>query len=416
MLPGRMGTERDHQVSEFDRLWRSLFTTPIHLDSALAKLSPELRPVLATLVPELLRRPCTLARRLGLPAVAEPRVLWARSSEELARWYGARELFEALLDAPPRVLSGSASEDDFPPWMVAELTHEWGSELTRTLIPALGARPPVSLRAARRLGREALAEALGGEGSVLAPLGVLLGEHSPVARHPWFAEGSFEIQDEGSQLMSLFALWPERVQPLLSSEPGAPDPARMDLSVPPPPRRGWTVVDACAGAGGKALAIADLLGGRGRVFAYDVSARKLEALRHRAARAGLHNVKTATVEDGAELGLVAEYEGTADVVLVDAPCSGWGVLRRNPDIKWRQREDARVRLPALQGRLLRAYATLVKPGGRLVYGVCTIRQAETRAIVRGLSADHPELEPGPGGFLGPGTSDGFFMQAFTRRA
>ncbi|MCK6548966.1 hypothetical protein L6R52_24185 [Myxococcota bacterium] len=153
-----------------------------------------------------------------------------------------------------------------------------------------------------------------------------------------------------------------------------------------------------------------MLGGRGRVFAYDVSARKLDALKARASRAGLHSVKTAVVVDGREQELADAFRGKADVVLVDAPCSGWGVLRRNPDAKWRQDAAALARFPELQARLLATYAGLARPGGRVVYGVCTFRPEETTAVVDRVLAAAPRLRRGPGGYLGPGPTDGFFVQ------
>jgi 16S rRNA (cytosine967-C5)-methyltransferase len=175
------------------------------------------------------------------------------------------------------------------------------------------------------------------------------------------------------------------------------------------------VVDACAGAGGKSLALADLMRGQGRLFSYDISAPKLQALRRRATRAGVNNVQAVQVVEGAELQSLAQFEKSADRVLVDAPCSGWGVLRRNPDIKWRQSAEALQRFPALQLRLLEAYSTLVAPGGTLVFGTCTFRKAETTEVVEKFLQKHgSSFCKGPGGFLGPGSSDGFFMQSFQR--
>ena len=104
----------------------------------------------------------------------------------------------------------------------------------------------------------------------------------------------------------------------------------------------------------------------------------------------------------------------ADIVLVDAPCSGWGVLRRNPDIKWRQDDAALERMPILQAHLLDAYAPLVKKGGRLVFGVCTFRHAETKAVLEKFLATHQEFSLQKAGFFGPHQSDGIFMAAMTK--
>jgi 16S rRNA (cytosine967-C5)-methyltransferase len=161
--------------------------------------------------------------------------------------------------------------------------------------------------------------------------------------------------------------------------------------------------------------LADALKGRGRVYAYDTAAKKLQALRRRAVRAKLNNIQAVALEEGAEEKTVSRFRGSADVVLVDAPCSGWGVLRRNPDIKWRQERESLDRMPQIQKRLLGTYSQLVKPGGTLVFGVCTFRRVETTDIVDSFLREFPEFEKLQGGYLGPGSSDGFFMQAFRKK-
>ena len=131
----------------------------------------------------------------------------------------------------------------------------------------------------------------------------------------------------------------------------------------------------CAGAGGKTLAFADYLGGKGRVYAYDTSEKKLQALRRRGRLAGYNSIQTAPIAEGKEEEMSTKFAGRADVVLIDAPCSGWGVLRRNPDSKWKQTRAELDRLPLVQEILLSSYAKLVRTDGtgRLVYAVCTFR-------------------------------------------
>jgi 16S rRNA (cytosine967-C5)-methyltransferase len=252
------------------------------------------------------------------------------------------------------------------------------------------------------------------EVSDFAPMGVRLSGYAAVLGNDLFKEGQFEIQDEGSQLMALFALWPDLFAPMLSKKPGAvrvpAKPIQIPKDVP-----AWTVVDACAGAGGKSLALADAMGGKGRLYAYDTSITKLQALRRRATRSGFNNIQAVQVKEGAESEAVGKFKRRAHAVLVDAPCSGWGVLRRNPDIKWRQDPAALDRMPEIQFRLLSEYSQLVAGEGRLIFGVCTFRKAETTDVVERFLSAHPEFEAGPGGFFGPGPCDGFFMQAFTRR-
>jgi 16S rRNA (cytosine967-C5)-methyltransferase len=162
--------------------------------------------------------------------------------------------------------------------------------------------------------------------------------------------------------------------------------------------------------------MADVLKGRGRIFAYDVSAKKLQALTRRMTRAGLNNIQTIVLEEGKESEKLAKFKESADLVLVDSPCSGWGVLRRNPDIKWRQDAQSLERMPQIQKRLLQEYSHLVAPGGRLVYGVCSFRQAETTQIVESFLRENSHFDSIEGGYFGPGPCDGFFMQAFVRKA
>jgi 16S rRNA (cytosine967-C5)-methyltransferase len=184
------------------------------------------------------------------------------------------------------------------------------------------------------------------------------------------------------------------------------------------PKKGFppmTVIDACAGAGGKTLAIADLMGGRGRVFAYDIFASKISALKRRIGKAQMTNAKAIKLEPGEEMETLAPFIGQADAVLVDAPCSGWGVLRRNPDAKWKENFAEIEKLPPLQTHLLDLYSKLVRPGGRLVYSLCTFRKDESEGVVTRFQTDHPEFIPIGGGYLGPAQTDGFFIQIWEKR-
>jgi len=219
-----------------------------------------------------------------------------------------------------------------------------------------------------------------------------------------FRDGLIEVQDEGSQLLA----W------VLG------------------PRRGEMVGDYCAGAGGKTLAAAMLMRGTGRVYAMDTSARRLAALRPRAARAGVTNVHVIALS-GDNDQRAKRLAGKLDRVLVDAPCSGFGTLRRNPDLKWRHTEQAVTQLAQKQRAILRAASRLVKPGGRLVYATCSILKAENEAVADDFAASSPEfesvscdallgeqripLQAGARMRLWPhlhGT-DGFFASAFVRR-
>jgi 16S rRNA (cytosine967-C5)-methyltransferase len=193
------------------------------------------------------------------------------------------------------------------------------------------------------------------------------------------------------------------------------------------------VGDYCAGAGGKTLAVAMLMRGTGRIYAMDVSTRRLGALRPRAARAGVTNVHVIALSGDNDV-RAKRLAGKLDRVLVDAPCSGFGTLRRNPDLKWRHAREAVTELAQKQRAILRAASRLVKPGGRLVYATCSILKAENEAIADEFAASSPEFESlSCEGLLAEqripleagarmrlwshehGT-DGFFAAAFERRA
>lgn len=407
----------DRFTEAFDTLWSALFSSPVHLDSALSKQAPRLKSLLAPVTSAILLRPVSLAERVGVGMQeGEP---WSLPHSSLPSWRAAGLLANRLHGLMSSGLpAGPGSLADFPPSMTGEWSRHWGPDKGRELAELLSTEPPLSLRARRDLGVAALREAIGGdrlpvksEASAIAPLGLRLAGYAPVLGNEASEKGQFEIQDEGSQLMALFALWPERYSPALSDVPGR----FQGKKLPPPPEAApMTVVDACAGAGGKTLALSDALGGKGRIYAYDVSETKLRALRRRATRAGVQNIQAVTVVEGKEDEVASRFRKRADAVLVDAPCSGWGVLRRNPDIKWRQSADAVARMPGIQLRLLKAYSELVREGGRLTFGVCTFRPEETRDVVKAFLAESPAFEAREGGYLGPGPCDGFFMQSFLR--
>src|SRR5258707_15207963 len=189
-----------------------------------------------------------------------------------------------------------------------------------------------------------------------SPAGIRLAGKPAINRHTLFTEGLVEVQDEGSQLLA----W------LLA------------------PRRGEMVADYCAGAGGKTLALAMLMRGTGRIYAMDVSAKRLGALGPRAARAQVTSIHP-LVLSGENDARAKRLAGKLDRVLVDAPCSGFGTLRRNPDLKWRHGEGAVAELAAKQARILTAAAKLLKPGGRLLYSTFSILPAEKQTLADRLA-------------------------------
>lgn len=412
--------KREVVIKAFAQIWSDLFSSPVHLDSALSKQHKSTKSILARTLPTILLRPASQAEEMGIGVPAgEP---WQLKSDALKSWKPARVLAERLYENMiHRPTVSEPVRDDFPPHMVSEWEKDWGSKRMAELIETLALEAPLALRASRKFGAaEVLDELKKGKFlgvsaklSTLSPLGIRLSGYAAVLGTPTYEKGAFEIQDEGSQLMSFFALWPDLFSKFLSKEPGQVREATLP-QLPEP--SAWTVVDACSGAGGKSLALADALQGKGRVYSYDISEKKLLSLRRRAKHAGFNNIQAVALKEGEEEASLKRFRRTANVVLVDAPCSGWGVLRRNPDIKWRQTPEVLERMPKIQLRLLTLYSQLVAPGGRLVFGVCTFRKAETTEIVDKFLKENPGFVACAGGYLGPGPCDGFFMQAFERSA
>lgn len=237
-----------------------------------------------------------------------------------------------------------------------------------------------------------------------SPLGLRVHQRFTLQRHPLVQEGWLEIQDEGSQLLSL----------LVEAQAGE------------------RVVDFCAGAGGKTLVLGALMQSKGRLLALDVLEKRLERLRIRTNRAGLSNVQTHAIESENDAWL-KRHVGKFDRVLVDAPCSGLGTLRRNPDMKWRVTPAEVDRMVGLQASILRSAARLVRPGGRLVYGTCSLLAAENGDQVDAFLKAHEDFEEADceailarqGALLSTGRrlalvphrhqTDGFFAAVLTRK-
>ena len=235
--------------------------------------------------------------------------------------------------------------------------------------------------------------------ATVAPQGLRLPSGTQVEAWPAWRDGLIEVQDTGSQLLC----------EAVSAAPGE------------------AVIDLCAGAGGKTLALAAAMAGRGRLIACDIDRARLARLHPRAARAGAGLIETRLLDPEREALALADWAGRADAVLVDAPCSGTGTLRRNPEARWRLSPAAIDRLCAVQARLLDIAAGLVRPGGRLVFATCSLLDAEGCAQVSGFLAAHrgwraaPHALPagraqGAGWRLTPGAdgTDGFFVARLER--
>jgi 16S rRNA (cytosine967-C5)-methyltransferase len=298
-----------------------------------------------------------------------------------------RPLFDGSPHGPAAVEGNepAAEAGIAPHWLLKRLDPL----IERAELPALLERAPLDVRVNRLTDRPEV-EA---EPTPHSPMGLRFPEGTQVEQLAAWQAGQIEVQDEGSQLICLAC----------EAEPG------------------MTVVDLCAGAGGKALALAAEMGNWGRLVATDTDRGRLQRLPQRAERAGVTIVESRLLDPGKEAETLADLAGQADLVLVDAPCSGTGTWRRNPETRWRATPDRLKRLTELQARLLDLAATLLKPGGTLVYAVCSLLHEEGRDQAAALSA-RSSLVPAPvpiqagrpagsGVLLTPGHdgTDGFFV-------
>ncbi len=307
----------------------------------------------------------------------------------------APELFDGSPHGPAPQEAGETAAGGglVPGWLQPLLSPL----VTREEWPALVERAPLDLRAnLLKTTRDALlSEFPGAEPTSLSPWGLRLPRDSKVSDHPAFQDGRVEVQDEGSQLVAL----------------------ACDV------RAGERVLDLCAGAGGKTLALT-AAAPTAEIIATDTSRARLSALGPRAQRAGA-TVATRLLDASREADALKDLQGSCDLVLVDAPCSGAGTWRRNPEGRWRLTSERLERLAATQARVLDLAAPLVKPGGRLVYAVCSLltregndqadaflsRHSAFRSMDKPFAAGRPD---GAGRLLTPGRdgTDGFFIARF----
>jgi 16S rRNA (cytosine967-C5)-methyltransferase len=256
-----------------------------------------------------------------------------------------------------------AVRESVPDWLFEMGASEFGIERWLEILPALNVQAPVVLRANRlritrdELRTKLLAETIDTKPAPRAPDGLVLTARKNVFSTECFRGGLFEVQDGASQ----------QIAPMLDPKPGD------------------RVIDACAGAGGKTLHLAAMMKNKGKIIALDVNERRLEELKKRCARDGVDIAEARVIESGKT---IKRLEETADRVLLDVPCSGLGVLRRNPDAKWKMKKDEIDRLRTLQAEILTDYSKLVKKGGRLVYATCSILPSENeKQVERFLASD-----------------------------
>ncbi len=258
---------------------------------------------------------------------------------------------------------------NLPEWLVPPLKDQLGAEFW-PLVESFNKGAGLDLRVndfkAKRTDVQKELAVLGIKAvpTPYSPWGLRIAGKPSLNKMEAFKRGDFEVQDEGSQLLAML----------------------LDA------KRGEMVVDFCAGAGGKTLAIGAAMRSTGRLYAFDTSAGRLDAFKSRLARSGLSNVHPAAIAHERD-DRVKRLSGKIDRVLVDAPCTGMGTLRRNPDLKWRQNQTAVDEMGVKQTAILQSAARLLKSGGRLVYATCSVLPQENEAIALAFSEANPDFVP-----------------------
>ncbi|HUH87407.1 MAG TPA: RsmB/NOP family class I SAM-dependent RNA methyltransferase [Pusillimonas sp.] len=299
---------------------------------------------------------------LGLSAVFEPAKLDEALSADEKAWLERVRGIDLNSLAPEIRWS-------LPDWLMQRLG---GLDDVQQLVEALNQSAPLDLRVnSMKAERDVMLQTLR-EGPAArydpqptpySPWGIRMQGRPPVNRWPMFERGEIEVQDEGSQILTALV----------------------------GPRRGEMIIDYCAGAGGKTLLLGAMMRSTGRLYAFDVSAARLARAKPRFARSGLSNIVPVVISPDNDQ-RVRRLRGKAHRVLVDAPCSGLGTLRRNPDLKWRQHPESLDELRALQARILRQASACVAAGGRLVYATCSVLPEENERQVEAFLAENPEFK------------------------
>ena len=350
----------DTQLRQFFRDNRSLGQRDRGLVADTVYMALRRRRMLEHITPNATPREIALATLVKLQGIGASQIEAVLKGDERA-WLGRLKAED--LDALPFAIRA-----DLPDWVIERLRRSMGEDAILELARGLQQSAPLDLRvntmkAPRGAVLDRLAfDEIAANPTRHSPLGVRLTEKPALNQHPMFLDGAVEVQDEGSQILGMLV----------------------------EARRGEMIVDFCAGAGGKTLQMGAAMNSTGRLYAFDVSDKRLANLAPRLKRSGLSNVFPQRIA-GENDPKVKRLRGKIDRVLVDAPCTGLGTLRRNPDLKMRQSAAGLVELNAKQRAILAAAATLVKPGGRLVYGTCSLLVEENEDIVREFLAAHPDF-------------------------
>lgn len=364
ILPARVPA--DAQLSQFFRDNRSLGQRDRALVADTVYAALRRRRLLEHVTPHASPREIALATLVKLQGVGLSNIESELRGQE-KEWLGALKALD--LDTLPLEIRA-----DLPDWVIERLRADMDDDQLLALARGLQQAAPLDLRVnSHKAPRQAVLDRLEYDEieaapTKLSPLGVRVRGKPALNKHPMFLDGAVEVQDEGSQLLGMLV----------------------------DPKRGEMVVDFCAGAGGKTLQLGAAMNSSGRLYAFDVSDKRLANLAPRLKRSGLSNVFPQRISNENDA-KVKRLRGKIDRVLVDAPCTGLGTLRRNPDLKMRQSVEGLKELNEKQRAILTAAASLVKPGGRLVYGTCSLLKEENEDIVAHFLAAHPDFHLVPAG-------------------
>ncbi|HFC8541917.1 RsmB/NOP family class I SAM-dependent RNA methyltransferase [Neisseria weaveri] len=313
-----------------------------------------------------LRRPHAQARKAALAALVLGRSVNIGSLKDLIN-EEETEFLSQLKARKAEFSDGLNTAAELPEWLIRQLHNHYSETEILQFGRSINQPAPLDVRVNTLNGKrdkilaELQTEGLQAEATPYSPWGIRFKDKIALNKHPRFLDGTLEVQDEGSQLLALLL--------------GA--------------KRGEIVVDFCAGAGGKTLAVGAMMANKGRIYAFDIAEKRLANLKPRMTRAGLTNIHPERISSETDP-RIARLNGKADRVLVDAPCSGLGTLRRNPDLKYRQSPETLASLQAQQVSILSEAAKLVAPKGRLVYATCSILPEENELQVRRFLDTHPE--------------------------
>ena len=359
----KLDAPADSIVSAFFKRHRSLGPRERHALAETAYTVLRRRPLLQHLAQS---GTGALERRLAILA-------WSGDANLLKGALGSNE---AQWRQQVKAIDPAGFSDKFrhnlPDWLASALRSQLGDDAFWPLVAALDEPAPLDLRVnVLKAKRDELLSVLNQAGlraapTPFSPWGIRVPGKPALQKFDAFVRGDIEVQDEGSQLLALL----------------------VDA------KRGEMVVDFCAGAGGKTLALGAAMRSTGRLYAFDVNGHRLDALKPRMSRSGLSNVHPAQIAHERD-DRIKRLAGKIDRVLVDAPCSGLGTLRRNPDLKWRQSPQAVAELTVKQTAILDSAQRLVKSGGRLVYATCSLLRDENEAIAEAFGAAHPDFIPVP---------------------